>query len=251
MQRLNGLAMGVALACAPAAWAGVNPAVSLNAGSTSGMPGDSVEISVTLQILASPAPAVVATSNHLSFDADTPIAARSDGKPDCTVNPSIDKEASDFGFVPDGCSGATCTGIEALVLSATNAAAIPDGAELYTCRIAIAADAAPGAYAITNAFDSALDATQRHFAGIGTDGGVTVGGSLPTCVGDCSGNEIVTIDELLVGINLALGVTAVATCASFDPSRNGAVGIDELLQGVDNALHGCPFHPELRLDRRG
>ena len=60
------------------------------------------------------------------------------------------------------------------------------------------------------------------------------------CVGDCGGNGAVAINELIIGVNMALGNTPVSNCPSFDVNGNGAVAINELIQAVNNALNGCP-----------
>lgn len=65
------------------------------------------------------------------------------------------------------------------------------------------------------------------------------GGRLP-CVGDCDGNGTVAINELIRGVNIALGLADVSTCAAMDANNNGLVAINELIQGVNNALNGCP-----------
>lgn len=62
--------------------------------------------------------------------------------------------------------------------------------------------------------------------------------SLP-CVGDCNSNGHVTIDELLEGVNIALGNVQLSECGSFDKSGAGSVTIDELLAAVVGALSGC------------
>jgi len=62
----------------------------------------------------------------------------------------------------------------------------------------------------------------------------------PTCVGDCNGDGQVTVDEIIVGVNIALGETDIAVCPAFDADGNGTVTVDELVQGIDNALNGCP-----------
>ncbi len=64
-----------------------------------------------------------------------------------------------------------------------------------------------------------------------------------TCVGDCNGNGTVAINELITGVNIALGNAPVSACPSFDANNNGQVGINELIQGVNNALNGCPVEP--------
>ena len=42
---------------------------------------------------------------------------------------------------------------------------------------------------------------------------------METCTGDCDGNGAVTIDELLIGVNIALGISSIERCSVFD--RNG------------------------------
>jgi hypothetical protein len=59
------------------------------------------------------------------------------------------------------------------------------------------------------------------------------------CAGDCGGDGVVTINELISGVNIALG--AVGQCASFDTNSDGTVAINELVAAVANALNGCPF----------
>lgn len=63
--------------------------------------------------------------------------------------------------------------------------------------------------------------------------------AVAVCVGDCNNNTVVTVDEIITGINIALGNTPLSSCPSFDSSGNGLVTVDELLHGVSNALNGC------------
>jgi hypothetical protein len=62
-------------------------------------------------------------------------------------------------------------------------------------------------------------------------------------VGDCNGDLEVTVDELVLGVNIALGQADLAQCLAFDANRDGSVTVDELIQGVNNALFGCFFVP--------
>ncbi|MBX3026464.1 hypothetical protein KF840_16270 [bacterium] len=59
------------------------------------------------------------------------------------------------------------------------------------------------------------------------------------CVGDCAGDGEVTISDLILGVNIALGNQPVSACPAF---ANGGdqVTIAQLIQGVNNALSGCP-----------
>jgi hypothetical protein len=63
--------------------------------------------------------------------------------------------------------------------------------------------------------------------------------AVAVCVGDCSEDGRVTVDEVLTMVNAALGLVHVSTCLPSDPDSNGTVTIDEILAGVSNALNGC------------
>ena len=59
------------------------------------------------------------------------------------------------------------------------------------------------------------------------------------CTGDCNGDRSVAINELIGGVNIALGNVPVDSCSSFDRNDNGSVSIDELIAAVNAALTGC------------
>ena len=63
------------------------------------------------------------------------------------------------------------------------------------------------------------------------------------CTGDCDGDGAVTVNEILVGVNIALDSAAVSSCPDFDNNQDGSVTIDELLAAVNNALGACPPAP--------
>lgn len=60
------------------------------------------------------------------------------------------------------------------------------------------------------------------------------------CTGDCDHDGRVTVDELVRGVNQALGRAELSTCAAFDANDDGNIRIDELVKGVNHALIGCP-----------
>jgi YVTN family beta-propeller protein len=60
-----------------------------------------------------------------------------------------------------------------------------------------------------------------------------------TCAGDCNADDMVGINELIVGVNIALGNSAVSACPAFDRDANGQVAINELITAVNAALFGC------------
>src|SRR5260221_9289588 len=59
-----------------------------------------------------------------------------------------------------------------------------------------------------------------------------------TCVGDCDQNGVVTITDLLLGVNIVLGEKPVSACPAFENSE-GKVDMPQLIKGVNNALEGC------------
>ena len=62
----------------------------------------------------------------------------------------------------------------------------------------------------------------------------------PACVGDCDASGAVSVDELVRGVNIALGTAMVSECSAFDCHGTGQVTIDCLLKAVDAAQSGCP-----------
>jgi hypothetical protein len=63
----------------------------------------------------------------------------------------------------------------------------------------------------------------------------TSGGN--TCSGDCDGNGVVTVSEVIVMVNDALG--DVLTCGAGDTNNDGKITVDEIVVGVSSALIGC------------
>ncbi len=63
--------------------------------------------------------------------------------------------------------------------------------------------------------------------------------ALGSCTGDCDRDNRVTVNEVVTGVQIALGNDATASCPAFE-CRPGDVQVDCLLKGVKNALRGCP-----------
>lgn len=78
------------------------------------------------------------------------------------------------------------------------------------------------------------------FAAVGA--GSARGGVL--CVGDCNSDGMVLVNELIIGVNIALGLAPLSQCEAFDANGDGNVGINELILGVNNALNGCGEPPQ-------
>jgi len=62
---------------------------------------------------------------------------------------------------------------------------------------------------------------------------------VPSCAGDCDGDGEVAINELIVGVNIALGSAPVGDCPAFDADGDSQVSIAELIRAVGRALSGC------------
>ena len=60
----------------------------------------------------------------------------------------------------------------------------------------------------------------------------------PLCTGDCDHSGTVTISELIVGVNIALGSLPVTACPAFENGQ-GAVDVAQLITSVNAALGGC------------
>jgi len=118
------------------------PAIVLS--SASGAAGQTVSFTATLRTGGA---VVAGAQNDVAFDpVNIPVAAKSAGKPQCTVNPAIAKDGSAFAFRPNKCGGKSCTGVRALVLSLSDIRPIADGAVLYTCVVRIPPSAQAGQY---------------------------------------------------------------------------------------------------------
>lgn len=63
------------------------------------------------------------------------------------------------------------------------------------------------------------------------------------CVGDCNGNGVVEIPELVTGISIALALSPLRSCAPFDADHNGSVRVTELVSAVNALIEGCAATP--------
>jgi hypothetical protein len=61
----------------------------------------------------------------------------------------------------------------------------------------------------------------------------------PACAGDCDGDATVLVNELVVGVRIALGELAADACAAIDGDGDGDVSIAELIGAVGALLNGC------------
>jgi hypothetical protein len=61
----------------------------------------------------------------------------------------------------------------------------------------------------------------------------------PACRGDCDGDGVVRVNELIIGVRIALGQDAIGACANIDGNGDGSVAIAELIGAVGASLQGC------------
>lgn len=59
------------------------------------------------------------------------------------------------------------------------------------------------------------------------------------CVGDCSGDGRVTVDEVVLGVNIALDRSDISACRAMDNCGDDRVEVNELVQAVNALLRGC------------
>lgn len=64
-----------------------------------------------------------------------------------------------------------------------------------------------------------------------------------SCVGDCNNDGEVSIDEILLSVNIALGSAPMVNCPAADRNLDNEVTVEEILAAVNAALTGCPLEP--------
>jgi len=229
----NGKVLVTSVAPSPTPTSPPRPAFVV--GSATDLPNHRVEFTTSLRSMGA---MLAGAQIDISFAPATQIDANGDGSPECTVNANIDKTASSFRFQPAHCTpGTDCDSIRAIIVAFDNVDPIPDGATLFTCAATIERSALPGTYPLRCSGPAGSDPAAHSVSTACTSGTITV---LQPCPGDCDGSGEVTIEDLLLGVNVAQDTLPYAQCPAFDTDANGDVTIDELLEGVLNSLHGCP-----------
>lgn len=64
------------------------------------------------------------------------------------------------------------------------------------------------------------------------------------CPGDCDADGEVTVDEVVLAVNVALGAAPADTCSAADADGDGSVTVDEILLALQSALAGCDAVPQ-------
>ncbi|MCK6555109.1 right-handed parallel beta-helix repeat-containing protein [Candidatus Binatia bacterium] len=206
--------------------------VQIDLGTARGAPDDLVHLVVTI---ASDGTPVVATVNDFTL----PAGVLSIDPALCRANPAINRTLRASVLRAD----ATATVVRVVLQAETDTSPIPDGV-LYTCPVRIAAAALPATFRIANAVAIAIDPAGARIADVdGADGSVAVSLIGRVCTGDCNDDGTVTVDEIVAGVTMALGLDDLLRCLRFDRDGSGVVTVDELLLGVASAQNGCVAPP--------
>lgn len=60
------------------------------------------------------------------------------------------------------------------------------------------------------------------------------------CPGDCNGDRIVSVNELVLCVDILLGQSPLSECERLDTNEDGVVTIDNAVAAVGAAIEGCP-----------
>jgi hypothetical protein len=163
-----------------------------------GAPGEQRTVAVALSSDVE----IVGVESELSFAPAARIATRSDSRPACT--PAPDLPFGSFAFRPAGCApDVDCSSVRALFVTLTPVEPIPEGI-LFTCEVAIDANAAAGSYPLAFTMVAAYDGDGGSVPIEGIDGAVVVAGA-----GDGDGCQVVPAARTSAGLPWTL-VAAVA-----------------------------------------
>jgi len=66
----------------------------------------------------------------------------------------------------------------------------------------------------------------------------------PECTGDCDANGTVDIAEVILAIDIALGLNSRDACPTVDANADLQVSVDEVVTSVYGALYGCAAAPQ-------
>ena len=201
--------------------------VEINVEDASVVPGREVDLRVSL---SSSGTSVAATANDLVLGSSQFTLDPSD----CRVNPATGKTV-----IASILSADEEETVVRVFLSGATPTLIPDGV-LYTCKLRVRSTVPPGDYYIENREAAAFSPTGEGLRFVEGLGGTVRVSLVPrACPGDCNGGGSVTVEELIRGVNVALGSRTIADCPAFDSNGDGLVSISELVGGVNAALGGC------------
>jgi hypothetical protein len=92
-----------------------------------------------------------------------------------------------------------------------------------------------------SAVDAGMADRSTRSDGVADSGEVDLGYHYPrrgTLAGDCDGDGVVRIDELVLAVNIAIDAAPMSACAALDGDGDGQAEINELVRAVTNGLRG-------------
>jgi hypothetical protein len=114
-----------------------------------------------------------------------------------------------------------------------------ENGRLAVCTFSIRGDAQPGSMFPVGATNVLIGDDMGAEIPSQTDDGLVTVSEPVGCLGDCSGDGAVTIEEVVTGVDVLLGPEPLAVCTALDRNSDGAATIEEIAASVANALNGC------------
>jgi hypothetical protein len=74
---------------------------------------------------------------------------------------------------------------------------------------------------------------------------LAAGSARAACPGDCNGDGVVTVEEVVTVVNIVLGTLPLAACPAADANGDGSVGVGDAILAAQAATVGCPDPPAL------
>ena len=119
--------------------------------------------------------------------------------------------------------------------------------DLATCAFHILPEAGSSPAVLSLAFASLNDSDGQMLPADAPDGAIVITDApgqptptpVPNCVADCDGDGVVAVNEVIRGVNIALGNQSVSECPDADADGDGMVTISELIAAVKDVIGGC------------
>ncbi len=140
------------------------------------------------------------------------------------------------------------------IVALLNQAAQPDGSgvlnyALYPLGQKQYAEDGPAVFYDVTDGDTSFNHVGGFAAGVGYDLATGLGApnvdrliqalTPPVCAGDCNGDRMVTVDEVVTGVSIAQDLVAVSSCEAMDINQDGQVTVDELITALNRVLNSC------------
>ena len=159
--------------------------------------------------------------------------------------PEGDLFTCSFHVAPDAVLGSLALTAEKLAVSGDGLKSLCDFSGPISCEqrdgtVLVAEPTATGTPTDTGTPTATPTATVPTATATATPTASPVPSATPMpCAGDCDGDGVVIIGELIAGVRVALGASPPSECAASDVNGDGRVTVNELVAAVARALNGC------------